>query len=217
MTVLIANPYLVLHVAENASEQDIDSAYRKLMAQAHPDRGGDPAHAQRLNAAYEVLSDPVKRAECDAELASDRRYAETGTVDPPPMPDYGDEPDYAAAPSRTTAAGAPNPDYYGTVTETHPEDGYIDGVARATMLNIGKAAITAWTVVLTLLWWGLGIVLAVIGMVTISLVTDHETSRSIAPLATPVFIIIGAAWFALPLVLIFRSTRKRQAQAQNRW
>lgn len=48
----------------------IAAAYRRLMKDAHPDAGGDPDHARRLNRAYEVLSDPHKRRVYDAGLPS---------------------------------------------------------------------------------------------------------------------------------------------------
>ena len=36
-------------------------AYRLLAKRLHPDKGGDPAAFARLQAAFEVLSDPRKR------------------------------------------------------------------------------------------------------------------------------------------------------------
>ncbi len=60
------DPYTILGVARNASGEDIKKAYRKLAHQFHPDKsGGDEAKFKELNEAYQVLSDPKKRANFD--------------------------------------------------------------------------------------------------------------------------------------------------------
>ena len=57
--------YNTLGVDRNASPDQIKSAYRKMAAKHHPDRGGDTAAFQSVQAAYETLSDPNKRAQYD--------------------------------------------------------------------------------------------------------------------------------------------------------
>ncbi len=57
--------YEVLRVSKDASDDDIKRAYRKLARECHPDKGGDKEHFQRIQEAYEVLSDKDKRAEYD--------------------------------------------------------------------------------------------------------------------------------------------------------
>ena len=57
--------YQILGVEKTASEQEIKSAYRKLAMQHHPDKGGDINKFQEISSAYEILSDPQKRADYD--------------------------------------------------------------------------------------------------------------------------------------------------------
>lgn len=54
-----------LGVPKNASPDEIKRAYRKLAHQYHPDKGGDPEKFKQINEAYQVLSDPQKRAQYD--------------------------------------------------------------------------------------------------------------------------------------------------------
>ena len=57
--------YKILGVDKTASPDDIKKAYRKLASQHHPDKGGNTAMFQRIQAAYDTLSDPVKRQQYD--------------------------------------------------------------------------------------------------------------------------------------------------------
>lgn len=57
--------YQTLGVSKDADIKDIKRAYRKLASKHHPDKGGDKGEFQKIQAAYDTLSDPQKRAQYD--------------------------------------------------------------------------------------------------------------------------------------------------------
>ncbi len=60
------DPYQVLEVARDASEDAIRRAFRRAAAEAHPDReGGSNERMTDVNMAYRILSDPELRANFD--------------------------------------------------------------------------------------------------------------------------------------------------------
>ena len=68
-----ADPYSVLGVARTASDSEIRAAYHALVAKYHPDRyQGNPLEdlanekLVAINRAYEILSDPARRAAHDS-------------------------------------------------------------------------------------------------------------------------------------------------------
>jgi DnaJ-class molecular chaperone len=64
--------YESLQVSRHAEIEVITAAYRSLARKYHPDKNTSPVSTQRMqeiNAAYEILKDPVKRKEYDREYA----------------------------------------------------------------------------------------------------------------------------------------------------
>ena len=82
--------YRVLQVDPAASPLVIQAAYRVLARIFHPDVEGDDEEMKRLNHAWSILADPLRRAAYDRELA-------------------GRHPGPAAAPSGVPVASVPRP------------------------------------------------------------------------------------------------------------
>jgi curved DNA-binding protein CbpA len=93
------DPYRVLDVRHDAAPEEIKRRWRELAREHHPDRAGtDGVERERLttrmariNAAYDVLRDPVRRARYDSTPHARReRYAEGrppgASGGPPPPP-----------------------------------------------------------------------------------------------------------------------------------
>ncbi|MFA7284763.1 MAG: J domain-containing protein [Candidatus Absconditabacterales bacterium] len=57
--------YKLLGVAENATDDEIKKAFRKLAMKHHPDKGGDAEKFKEINEANMVLSDKQKRMQYD--------------------------------------------------------------------------------------------------------------------------------------------------------
>jgi len=63
------NPYEILGVARDASDEDIKKAYHKLVMKYHPDKNPGDKNAEEkfkeVNNAFDILKDPQKRAAYD--------------------------------------------------------------------------------------------------------------------------------------------------------
>jgi curved DNA-binding protein CbpA len=104
--------YQLLGVARAASPADIAHAYRRQARHAHPDSRPEdadaPARFRALAGAYQVLSDPVRRAAYDRSLRPERTARSARPVPGPPLwagPVRIDPP--AAAPAPGVACGGP--------------------------------------------------------------------------------------------------------------
>lgn len=57
--------YNILGVGKTADAEEIKRAYRRLASIHHPDKGGNKTKFQEIQEAYDILSDPQKRADYD--------------------------------------------------------------------------------------------------------------------------------------------------------
>ena len=73
------DPYVVLGVRPDASDETIREAYRALAKASHPDLVGDDGlrAMSRLNTAWDLIRDPVRRTTFDAGRAAEASASAT--------------------------------------------------------------------------------------------------------------------------------------------
>lgn len=109
--------YDVLGIPRTATEKEIKTAFRKLAAQHHPDKGGDSKKFVEIKEAYETLNDPKKR----------QMYDQFGTADPQQagfqqqgFGGFGDVNDIFA--EMFGQGGSPFEDVFGRRTQRRPKN-----------------------------------------------------------------------------------------------
>ena len=114
--------YELLQVSPTADLEIITAAYRALIRRHHPDRNPSPtadATTKLLNEAWEVLSDPTRRADYDRGLG-----VQTNRPAPPPRPPNRptqETPPPRPKPSPTPKASEPEPDNIEMGFDIEPE------------------------------------------------------------------------------------------------
>jgi len=103
------DPYKILQVDSEAEDEVIQAAYRRLAQKYHPDVATGPDAAARMagiNAAWEILRDPARRAAHDLSRRLAARDAEraAATSARPAAEDHGQQPRSSTASSGTPGA-----------------------------------------------------------------------------------------------------------------
>jgi molecular chaperone DnaJ len=78
----MADLYGVLDLRPDAAADDIKRAYRRKAREHHPDAGGDAERFKEVTHAYEVLSDPERRARYDRFGDDGSAQGRSGASDP---------------------------------------------------------------------------------------------------------------------------------------
>lgn len=101
------DPYKTLQVDSEAEDEVITAAYRRLARKYHPDVAPDPESATRMaaiNAAFERIGEPAKRAAFDRDRALRDALARRANQPTAPVSPTG--PVAAASPASASGAGA---------------------------------------------------------------------------------------------------------------
>ena len=126
--------YDILGVRSDAPIQEIRTKYRSLIRRIHPDLDGPVALFRQVQEAYEVLSDPVRRADYDRALAARQRAAGVGAMRQPPGAAEGVRRSAATNGSRTRTSprgDRSSPPTQGAVFRSFPSQNPAGAVALA--------------------------------------------------------------------------------------
>ncbi len=177
--------YAALGVARTADAVVIAAAYRALAKKFHPDMSSLPKHIaaerfRRIAEAYEVLSDPQRRAAYDAQLAA--AAAQTRAQEAPPGPAWEAPPQPGEGPPRAAKAGpelwpdeAPAPK-----ASRQGASGAGGWLAYAAVLALGLFAAGSWPPLRT----AVTVVLIVAAIICLVWAGPHDEPKS-EPLFTP--------------------------------
>jgi curved DNA-binding protein CbpA len=129
--------YDILGVSPTATPEEVKARYRNLLLRIHPDVDGSPALFRQVQEAFEVLSDPVRRASYDRFIESPGGTPRTLLIPHDRSPGgWGSEPS-----SRAAYSGRPQPSYRAASTTSvlgrHPAGGV--AMAGAILLVFGIA------------------------------------------------------------------------------
>jgi curved DNA-binding protein CbpA len=141
--VSVPDPYKVLQVDPEAEDEVIEAAYKRLARKYHPDVSRDPGSVEkmvRINQAWEMLRDPMRRAAVDRAraraagtsarvAAHDGRQQAAGRAAPPPP---------AAAPPPQPGARPSGPPTWPFPGMVDPSTGPFDARAQRTSPNWGS-------------------------------------------------------------------------------
>ncbi len=106
--------YAIIQVDPRAERDVIDVAYRRLASKYHPDVDHSPGATDRmklLNAAYDVLSDPAKRAAYDLSRAVSPRARPRPRPQTPPQETHFDWRTSVIVTALMLATGALGPEF----------------------------------------------------------------------------------------------------------
>lgn len=118
--------YETLGVERSATLEEIRTAYRRRLRQAHPDRGGSQEEAQRINTAYEAIGTAEARVVYDRRLDMQARGI---NVDGPHM----------AQPRQSTGTGTIPPEMWDLLAEVLMAQARAQAEARARSGGRGTA------------------------------------------------------------------------------
>jgi hypothetical protein len=165
--------YDVLQVSPWCEPDVIQAAYRALARTRHPDVNRDPDaedQMRRLNVAYQMLSDPSRRARYDEELILEKARPAAARPTPAPGPVYTPPP--PSPPAGTASMGAQGGIWAGPVVTSAGRGGYQAAIFDTrTDVVLPRSALYASVVIFT----------AILALVS-WLVIDALTARPFSPM-----------------------------------